>query len=291
MSNLRLFIQGFITANRNVRMVIYLWLVNFLFSLMIITPFYLLLNKEFSRSLVGDTMTEKFDLTWLGDIVFKYKDIHEALLGWLAVGGIIYLLFHIFLNGGVIGRIVEQRERISLGNFFSDCGKFFWRFFRVFLISLIVYAFIIGIIYKLISSLFKLWTKNASTEWPLIISSNLKFLILIFLFYTTRMFFDYVRIRLVVEDSRRTIAATILNFSFIGKRFFKALFLYFLVGMAGIIFSLVYFGVSKILPSSASVVVIVFIWQQLYILSRMWVKILFFSTEYHFLAHHKASWV
>lgn len=272
-------------------MVIYLWLINFLFSLMVITPLYLLLNKELPRSLAGDTITEKFDLMWLGDLVFKYKDIHAALLGWLAVGGIVYLLFHIFLNGGVIGRIVEQRERISLGNFFSDCGKFFWRFFRVFLFSLIAYAFVIGVIYRLVSSLFKLWTKNASNEWPLIISSNLKFLILIFLFYTIRMFFDYVRIRLVVEDSKRTIAATILNFAFIGKRFFKAFFLYFLVGIAGIIFSLIYFGVSKILPSSASFMVIVFIWQQLYILSRMWIKILFFSTEYHFLIHHKASWV
>jgi len=134
-----------------------------------------------------------------------------------------------------------------------------------------------------------IWTKNASSEWPLIISSNLKFLILILLFSAVRMYYDYVKIRLVVEDSKRTVLTTILNLAFIGKRFFKAWFLYILVGIIGLILGLIYLGISKIFPSPAYLAIIVFIWQQLYILSRMWVKILFFSTEYHFLVYYKTS--
>jgi len=286
-----LLILGFNTANKKARMAIYLWFVNFLFSLMIISPFYFLINKEFSRSLMGDTLAEGLDLIGLGDIILKYKDIPGVLGGWLLIPGIIFLFLYIFLNGGLIGRIVDQREITDMRNFFADCSQYFFRFFRVFLISLIGYAVVIGIIYRLISSLFKLWTKNASTEWPLIISSNLKFLILILLFFATRMFFDYVRIRLVVEDSKRTIITTILNFSFIGKRFFKAWFLYLLVGIIGLIFGLIYVGISRILPSSGFLVFAVFTWQQIYILSRMWIKILFFSTEYHFLVYHKTSLV
>jgi len=281
------FILGFNTANEKSRMVIYLWLINFLFSLMIVTPFYFLISKEFSRSLMGDSLAKGFDFMWFGDIAYKYQDISAALVGWFLVPGIIFLLLYTFLNGGIVGRIVAHREKINIRNFYADCGKYFFRLFRVFLISLIGYAVVVGVIYKIISSLFKLWTKNASTEWPLIISSNLKFLIFILLFSAIRMFFDYVKIRLVVEDSKSAIKATILTFSFIGKRFFKAWFLYLFVGIIGLLFALIYIGISRVLPYSGFFIVILFIWQQIYILTRMWIKILFFSTEYHFLIHHK----
>jgi hypothetical protein len=288
MGLLRIFIQGFSTTNSKARMVIYLWLTNFVFSLIIVTPFYLLFNKEFSRSLSGDSLAEGFGLLWFSDLAYKYKDIPGVMAGWALVPAIIFLFLYIFLNGGIIGRIADERKLINFENFFSDCGKYFFRFFRVFLISLFGYALVI-ITHKLISSLFKLWTKNASTEWPLIISSNLKFLIFILLFSAVRMYFDYVKIRLVVEDSKRTILTTVLNLAFIGKRFFKAWFLYLLVGIMALLFGLAYLGISKILPSSGYAVIMIFIWQQLYLLSRMWVKMLFFATEYHFLVHHKTT--
>jgi hypothetical protein len=288
MGLLKLFIQGFSAANRRARMVIYLWLMNFVFSLIIITPVYILVNKEFSRSLLGDTMTEGFGLLWFADLAYKYKDIPGALAGWVLVPGIIFLFLYIFLNGGLIGRIADEREIVNFEKFFSDCGKYFFRFFRVFIISLFGYALVI-IINKLIGSLFQIWTKNASSEWPLIISSNLKFLILLLLFSIVRMYFDYVKIRLVVEDSKRTILTLILNLAFIGKRFIKAWFLYLLVGIIGLIVGLIYLGISRILPSSGYLVIAVFIWQQIYIFSRMWVKLLFFSTEYQFLVYHKTS--
>ena len=288
MGLLKLFMQGFSTANRRARMVIYLWLMNFVFSLIIITPVYILVNKEFSRSLLGDTMAEGFGLLWFADLAYKYKDIPGALAGWILAPGIIFLFLYIFLNGGLIGRIADEREIINFEKFFSDCGKYFFRFFRVFIISLFGYALVV-IFHKLVGSLFKIWTKNASSEWPLIISSNLKFLILLLLFSIIRMYFDYVKIRLVVEDSKRTVLTSILNLAFIGKRFIKAWLLYLLVGIIGLIIGLIYLGISRILPSSGSLVIAVFIWQQIYIFSRMWVKLLFFSTEYQFLVHHKTS--
>jgi hypothetical protein len=288
MGLLKLFIQGFSTANRRARMVIYLWLMNFVFSLIIITPVYILVNKEFSRSLLGDTMAEGFGLLWFADLAYKYKDIPGALAGWVLAPGIIFLFLYIFLNGGLIGRIADEREIVNFEKFFSDCGKYFFRFFRVFIISLFGYALVV-IIQRLIGSLFKIWTKNASSEWPLIISSNLKFLILLLLFSIVRMYFDYVRIRLVVEDSKRTVLTSILNLAFIGKRFIKAWILYLLVGIIGLIIGLIYLGISRIMPSSGYLVMAVFIWQQIYIFSRMWVKLLFFSTEYQFLVYHKTS--
>ena len=282
MGIIKFFAKGFKTANKKWKMVVYLWLINFIFSILIVTPIYFLFQKDFSRSLMGEQISRGFDLIWFGDLIYKYKDFYAPILGWILVPSIFFLLLFIFLNGGIIGRIAAEEERVNLANFFGDCGKYFFIFFRVFLISLIGYFVAFGIIFRLISSLFELWTKNAPTEWPLILSANIKFLIMILLFSIVRMFFDYVRVRLVVDESKKSIRATILNFFFLGKIFFKAWFLYLLVAIITIILGIIYLVVSQLLPNIGILMFVIFILQQLYVLSKMWTRILFFSTEYHF---------
>ncbi len=289
MSILRVFEQGFQTANRRLRMTVYLWLINFIFSVLIVTPIYFLINREYSRSLAAEHITGGMDLLWLGDIIYKYQDIFPALVGWFLIPGILFSLLSIYLNGGIIGRIVAQNEKMSLANFFGDCGKYFFRFFRVFLISLLGYLIVFGVIFSIVSALLKIWTKNASSEWPLIFSSNIKFLVLVLLFSIVRMFFDYVRVRLVVENSKKAVRATLLNFSFIGKHFFRAWALYLLVGLVTVILAVIYLAVYQPLPKLGFMLLVAFIWQQAYMLSKMWTKILFFSTEYHFIQAHRPS--
>lgn len=279
--------QGFKTTNRRLRVGLYLWLANFLFSLLILTPFYYIINKDFSRSLMADQLARGVDLLWLGDFIFKYRDLSSVFLGWLVVSGIFFLLLSIFLNGGIIGRIASQEEGINLSSFLADCAKYFFRFFRVFLLSLVVYIVVFGLLFKLISLPFNLWEKNVSTEWPLLFTSNLKFLFLVLLFSIVRMFFDYVKVRLVVEDSRKSLRAVLLNLSFIGKRFFKAWSLYLLVGLITFVFGVVYLAVYQPLPKAGFMLLVAFIWQQAYLFSRMWVKVLFFSTECHFFNSYR----
>jgi hypothetical protein len=287
MGNLKIFGKGFQTTNKKARMLIYLWLINFLFSLVIITPVYFLINRDYSRSLMGDRLLQGIDLLWLGDIIYKYQDILPALTGWMLFPAILFLALYVFLNGGIIGRVIAEDEKTNLSSFFGDCGKYFFRFLRVFLISAVGYIILFGVIFKFFSALFNLWTKNASTEWTVTIASNLLFLIQILLFSIVGMFFDYVKVRLVAEDSRKTLKATIANFSFIGKKFFKAWALYLLVGIISILLGIVFVGVSNILPKGGTSLIVLFIWQQIYIFSKMWVKVLFFSTEYNFLRVHK----
>lgn len=286
----KLFGLGFQTVNKKIKMAAYLWAFNFLFSLVVIAPLYFLLQKEFSRSLLEDQMAKGNDLLiWMGDFIFKIRELYPALLGWILVPLVLYLFFNIFLSGGIIGRIAASHQKINLANFLSDCGKYFFRFFRVFLIFLIGFFIFFGVVYRLISAVFELWTKNASTEWPLIFVSNFKFLIALLLFSIIRMFFDYVKIRLVMEDSKKTIRSTLLNFGFLGKRFFKAWILYLLVGLVAFIIFIVYFLVHRIFPQGGFLILLLFVWQQLYIFSRMWTKMLFFSTEYHFAVQNPSQ--
>ncbi len=150
----KLFKLGVQTANKKARMLIYLWLTNILFSLIVVSPVYFLLQKDFSKSLLGDQIGEGMNLIWFGDIIFKYRDFYPSLIGVFIIPAVLFFLLYIYLNGGIIGRIAAQDVKVTLSNFFSDCGKYFFRFFRIFLISLIGYFVLFGVVMKLISALF-----------------------------------------------------------------------------------------------------------------------------------------
>ena len=284
---LKIFEEGFQTTNKKLKMVVYLWLINFIFSLVIVTPVYFLIKKDLSGSLMSDQVLKGTELLWLGDIAYKYQNMLPALVGWFLFPGIFFMVLYIFVYGGILGRIAALDEKIDLASFLSDSSKYFFPFLRIFLISLVAYIVVFGGIHSIICALLNLWKKNASTEWPLILASILEFVILVLLFSIVRMFFDYVRVRLVVEKSKKAIRATVLNISFIGKRFFKAWFLYLLVGLITAVFGVIYLAVYQLLSNIGILLIVGFIWQQIYVLSRMWTKILFYSTEYHFFSLQK----
>jgi len=189
----------------------------------------------------------------------------------------------------VIGRIVAAEEEVTISYFFGDCGKYFWRFLRVFLISLIGYILVFGILGRGIGALTRAWTKNASNEWTVIIASLIRLLILLLLFSIIKMFFDYVKVSLAAEESKKAVRGTVSNFAFLGQRFFKAWGLFLLVGLVFIALTAVYLVVARVLPKTGFIpMIIVFLWQQAYIFAKIWTAVLFFSTEFHFFRMQKA---
>jgi hypothetical protein len=289
MGTFKIFGSGFLTANRKARLVIYLWLANFLFSLVLVAPFYFLLQKDLARSIAGEKLFQGQEFLWLGDMIYKYQDVLPLFLGWLAVPSLLFLLLHVFLNGGILGRI-SVGERVNLPAFLSDSARYFWRFFRVFLISIIGYIIVFGLLGSGLSALFKIWMESASTQWTTLIASFLRLFVFLLLFSMTKMFFDYVKVSLVVEESKKAVRATLANFGFLGRRFFRAWGLFLLVGLVFVGLSIGYHLGVKLIPKNGVIpLVVLFIWQQVYILARSWTAVLFFSTEYEFFKSHKYS--
>ncbi len=289
MGIIKLFGQGIGTAARKGRILVFLWTIYFLFSLLIIAPFYFLLENQFSRSLLGEKLFGGVEMLWLGDLVYKFQDIPPLLSGCMIGSAVLSLLLLVFLNGGIIGRLAAVEERVTMGNFFGDCGRYFGRLFRVFLLSLVGYIAVFGILSRFISIPFRIWSKGASSQWTTLISSSLRLLVLLLLFSVVKMFFDYVKVTLVAEDSRKTVRATLRNFRFLGRRFFKALALFLLVGVLFVISTIVYLAVAKAMPKAGIGPLLLFLWQQAYILVRLWITILFFATEYGFLKSHQLA--
>jgi hypothetical protein len=153
-----------------------------------------------------------------------------------------------------------------------------------------MYILILVLLNGIIGKLLKLFTKNAATEWPLIIVSNVKMIIFILLFSMVNMLFDYAKIRLVIEDSRKVLKETWKTLKFVVCNFFRAWGLYWIIGLLNIVLTIIYMEIAHLIPKNHLILVlIVFIWQQAYIFSRVWIKVNFFASQMQFYQSRSSS--
>jgi hypothetical protein len=287
MANFRILIKGMVAAFKKRRLAGRLWTVNLIFSLFVVGPFFFLMLDHMSHSFSGERALQKLDIFWLGDIIYRYLNVAPAIVGMALLAAILYLGLSVFLNGGVIGSL-NRPESATLADFFHDGGLYFWRFLRLFLLSIPVYLLFLGIFFPLIKSFLNVFSGRATTEWPALIASNLRFLGLVLLLTVVSMFFDYVKIGLATGGNRKVLPETWRTLKFVGKRFFRAWGLYLLAGLVFIALTLAYLEVARILPKhTPAMVLLVFIWQQAYVFCRQWSKVLFFASEIEFAKQHK----
>ena len=81
MGILRILIKGMIRSWQKRSLAVRLWAVNLLFSLFAVAPFFFLMMKHMSHSFSGEHALHKLDIFWLGDFIYRYRNVAPAVLG------------------------------------------------------------------------------------------------------------------------------------------------------------------------------------------------------------------
>jgi len=289
MSIFRLFVKGFGFGFRKRRLAVRLWAVSFLFSLLVVAPLAFAIHGQLAHSLSADTVLARLDADWLTDLSTRYMEATPLIVGLLLAAVVFYLLLTAFLNGGVIGCLARAESRTTLADFFHDCGLHFWRFFRLLLVSVPFYLLIAGALHGMIAALLEALSRRSATEWPVLVASNIRLLALVLLLGLVSMFFDYVKIGLVTSGRKGVLKETWWTLKFILRSFFRAWGLYLLAGLAFVALTLLYLEVARILPQGRPpLILLAFLWQQLYILGRQASRVLFFASELEFSKQYRA---
>jgi len=278
--------NGLGTSVRKPLVLAVLYAINVVFAAAAAVPFLIIAQTELGHSLLGSSVRPA-DLMWLGETALKYGDALPALLAGLLVAAVLYLALQVFLNGGVFGRLLDREGSATLAAFTGDCGRYFGRFTRIFLVSLIFLFLTFGIVLELVSALIGPAMKSAPTEWLPLILSNAHFLIALLLLSIVHMVVDYTRIAVVADNERRVLKALRHALIFLKRRFFRAWALYLLIvgaALAGTI------GLSAVLgplggPGTATVIA-AFAVMQIYILFRLLVRMLFVAAQAEFYRSH-----
>jgi hypothetical protein len=257
------------------KMVLLLWFFNFLFGIFI---FYLLYNRlaeALSHSAISEGMASKVNYHFVFEFLTYHGQAWATIRSAALILVCVYVLFSIFLFGGILHSLVETQKVAFLQRFFQGCGKFFGRFFRLFIYSLIlwfVFFVLMFILYQVGSAL----TGRGVNEQLVFYVFLVEVAVALFFIFLINMIQDYARIRIVTEDSRYVFRSLFQSIGFVFKRLGGTLVLYYLLVLTGVVIAVVYWGLRSVIPfSSAAAILITFVVYQLFIASHSWLKVAF----------------
>lgn len=286
MSIIKAILKGLGTTLRKPRLAVILYVFNLGFAAAVLLPFFAVVQSELGHSFLGSNVRPA-DVMWLGEAALKYGDAAPAVVGQALAAALIYFALSLFLNGGVVGRLLDREGRTTLEPFFADCGRYFWRYVRIFLVSLVFYVLGFGLVLKLLSALMRPAAENAVTEWLPLILSNLHFLIALLLLSVVHMIVDYARIAVVADAEAKVLRALRHALKFLRKRFLRAWAIYLLLVLLTVASTIVFYAVlGRFAAPGVAGVIAGLVWMQAYVLFRVWMRTVFVSAQAEYYRAH-----
>ncbi len=198
--------QGIKRASSEGKLVWLLWLINVLFASLIYFQFSDYLNQVLSRSAAAANFLKTFDMNTFFELVIHNGEKLNILVSLAILLLIGFLFVSVFLNGGILFTLIlprktEKRRRLA-PLFFEGGGKFFGRFLRLLIYSLILWLGIIVVI-LILNMILKPITKGGTNEVLMFYLILIQVVIAFLLLFLVKMIVDYARIKIVVEDTRK----------------------------------------------------------------------------------------
>lgn len=263
---------------KNFKFVILLWFTNAALAFVIAVPVYALLIDNLQHSILSDKLAIEFDYLWFIQFMSIYKNTisHLPLLIYAIVG--IYLIIQSFYLGGLIS-VYNNTEKNHISDFFYGGVKYFSRFIKVLFVSLffIAMAFIVN---DLLGELIKYLFRDYDYQLTDFILRSLRYLLLILLIGIVFIISDYSRLVIAIKDSSK-VFKSIYDAIIIIKNNFSQIFIIFLItSIFGAIGAIIYNIVEIFVPSEPyPFLILSFILQQLLIIFRLLIRMLFVATE------------
>jgi len=284
-----------------------LWL--FFASLVIALPLTAamrdILQASIGSSLVDQNLRRTFDLDWYGEfranasgfadtfspavvgILPALRNLERILNGEIfsinrvvLAAGILFLFAWAFFGGGIITRYARPHESRNRAAFFSASARFFFRYLRLLVISLIVYWAVFRWVAKPLRTWMDRLARDITVESTVLAYTVLFYLVIAFLLMLGSLALDYAKISMVIEDRHSSVLAFIHALRFVFFRPLRTVGLYLLLVLVGLILLLVYGVVAPGAGQSRDLtLILVFLVSQLFLLARLILKLWFLASQ------------
>jgi len=272
--------HGMRSVFHNRKFVLLMWAINALSALVLAVPVFNILLDSLQRSTVSDHLTESFDYLWY----LQFRNLYSVQLDQLPltiyfiVG--IYSLIQTFFLGGLIS-IFHIPEKNHTVDFFYGGVKYFSRFVKILIISLVLFA-IAFIVNDYLGLLITVIFKNSENVLADFILKSLRYILLIFFLGVVTIISDYSKISLAVRDKTNIFKEIYSVLIFLKNNFTKVFTIFLIVAIIGGVGAVVYNLIGRLIPRTPFYfLVISFILQQMLIIFRLLVRMLFYSTQVH----------
>jgi hypothetical protein len=194
----------------------------------------------------------------------------------VAAAGIAYGFFWLFALGGILDRYARSRPTRAAG-FFAAAGVFWLRFARLALLAWLVYHVLFRYVHGwLFDGLYPWLTADVTAERTAFAIRLALYAVFGGAVGLAVLIFDYAKIRAVVEDRRSMIGAIVAGARFVWRHKGSTLALYLLDGAVFLLVLAVY---RLAAPGAGASVWVAFALGQLFIVARLWTKLLFYASQ------------
>jgi len=283
---LQSFFDGLVRASRSWKMILLLMGVNLLVSIPVVMPVFWLIAQTGSERQAANTMlADTLDPHWMADLINErlpgesLGSLGGQVGALLLVMAVSYLLLNTLFAGGILEVFASEDGRFTMRKFWAGCGAYFWRFFRLMLISLLFYG-AAYLIYFLIRQPIDSAAQQASAYESIFYQRWAAMALLVLLFAFVNMVFDYAKISVVVGDRRWMFREAIKAIRFGARNFFRAYSLYWLIALVGLVgFAALAWLRASVHQSSAVAVLLAILLAQVAMAARMWARLTFYAAE------------
>lgn len=243
--------------------------------------------QQFSEQAAGVARTFSPAIIGAGAVLDNVSSMLDNRPHALAVAGAgaAYVIAWMFLAGGILDRYARNRRTRSFG-FFAACGGYFFRLLRLGIAAGLVYLVLFSWLHPLLfGGVYQALAVDLTVEWKAFLLRAALYLLFGVILCLCTLVFDYAKVRAVVEDRRSMVGALLAAARFIWRRP-GVVGLYLLDGCCFVFLVALY---AVVAPGARMPVWWTLLVGQVYVLARLWVKLLFFASEVAFfqgaLAH------
>jgi hypothetical protein len=283
MKVLKSYYQGIKQASSQAKMIFVLWLSNFLFSSVIFYLFFGAFSRAMGNSAVAEGLLKRFDFNFLVEFMSNHGESIATIFYSILILTLLYLLVSTFLFGGILFTLTLRSKSIDSTSerrrfaqiFFQGAGKFFGRFFRLLIYSLLLWIASLIILF-LVNLLISLFAGREASEKLFFYTLWVRLGIALFIFFLVRMILDYTRIKIALEDSPKVFRSLFEMIKYVLKKLGKTLALYYLLLLTGAVFFAVFWASKSIIPQNSFITILIaFLVGQVFIASHGWLRIAF----------------
>lgn len=195
----------------------------------------------------------------------------DALLALVLPLAGMMLLAHILIAGGAIHRLVHG------GRILDGAGLYFWRYARLAVYSLPFYGIVLAIFGGWNKAADKLWGEGLEAK-PLMLAEWGGQALLVLLLGAVATVFDYAKVRLAVDGSRKSLRAAFGSARFVVGNFGRTIGGWAAVSVVGVLMFVLWRTVENAVESrTMGAVLLLLLVQQVYVLSRVWVRLMYWG--------------
>src|SRR5271166_5087287 len=207
------------------------------------------LNRALKHSLAGEQLLKGFDL----GMFYELLRVPEVNLFRFTTSSYLFAalfaLFMLFISGGIL-EVYRQDRRLDTGDFFATAGRFFWRFVRLMLFSLVPFA-LLGNAYLSVE-------KASDYLGDKVVADQIGFviwlvgaIILVLLTLFVRLWFDIAKVHAVASDEHRMFRSAWTGLAVTRRQIRALLWMYLCISLVAWLTLLVAFLIWTKLPPTA----------------------------------------